>query len=41
MEKKCSKGRSLDFYTTDLPETFDKAATLFFGEAVSSRHLAL
>jgi glutamate racemase len=41
MEKKCSKGQSLVFYTTDLPESFDKAATLFFGEAVRSKHLAL
>jgi glutamate racemase len=41
IEKNCSKGQSLAFYTTDLPETFDKAATLFFGEAVSSKHLAL
>jgi glutamate racemase len=41
IEKNCSKGQSLAFYTTDLPETFDKAATLFFGEAVYSKHLAL
>ncbi len=41
MEAACSKGGSLTFYTTDLPETFDKAATLFWGEAVRSKHLAL
>jgi glutamate racemase len=41
IEGNCSKGQSLSFYTTDLPETFDKAATLFFGETVSSTHLAL
>lgn len=41
MEKKCSKRQSLVFYTTDLPETFDKAATLFYGQEVLSRHLAL
>jgi len=37
----CSKGSSLHFYTTDLPETFDKAAKIFFGKAVKSLHLPL
>lgn len=37
----CSKGNSLHFYTTDLPETFDKAAKIFFGKAVNSLHLPL
>lgn len=37
----CSKGNSLHFYTTDLPETFDKAANIFFGKAVNSLHLPL
>lgn len=41
IENKCSKGGSLRFYTTDLPQAFDKAATPFFGEAVHSSHLAL
>jgi glutamate racemase len=41
MEKKCTKNRRVDFYTTDLPDTFDKAATLFFGKPVSSKHLEL
>lgn len=41
MEKKCSKSQSVSFYTTDLPETFDKAATLFYGKEVRSKHLAL
>jgi len=41
IEKNCSKNKSLSFYTTDLPETFDKAATLFYGEEVRSKHLAL
>lgn len=41
MEKNCSRNQSLVFYTTDLPETFDKAAALFYGEGVHSRHLAL
>ena len=29
MESICSKSGAVSFYTTDLPETFDKAATLF------------
>jgi glutamate racemase len=41
IEKQCSKGGTLHFYTTDLPETFDKAASLFYGKAVRSEHLAL
>ncbi|MBL7912468.1 MAG: glutamate racemase [Bacteroidia bacterium] len=41
METKCSKSQSVSFYTTDLPETFDKAATLFYGKPVQSKHLAL
>jgi glutamate racemase len=41
IEKNCSKNKSLEFYTTDLPETFDKAASLFYGKQVSSKHLAL
>lgn len=41
IETKCSKQQSVSFYTTDLPETFDKAATLFYGKQVQSKHLAL
>lgn len=41
MEQKCSKSQTVSFYTTDLPETFDKAATLFYGKEVHSKHLAL
>jgi glutamate racemase len=39
LEQKCSKGGSIDFYTTDASENFDKAASLFFGKAVQSKHL--
>lgn len=39
LEQKCSKGGSIDFYTTDAAENFDKAASLFFGKAVQSKHL--
>lgn len=41
MEKNCSKGNSVSFYTTDLPETFDRSATLFFGQHIKSKHLIL
>jgi len=41
MEAKCSRTQTVSFYTTDLPETFDKAATLFYGKQVQSKHLAL
>lgn len=41
MEKNCSKNHRLLFYTTDQPESFDKAASLFYGQSVSSEHLAL
>lgn len=39
--EKCSKGGSLEFYTTDATENFDKAAGVFFGKAVESKHLSL
>lgn len=41
MESKCSMSGTVSFFTTDLPETFDKAATLFYGKEVKSKHLAL
>lgn len=41
IEKRCSKSGTVSFYTTDLPETFDKAASLFYGKPVQSRHLSL
>jgi glutamate racemase len=41
LEKNCSKNKTLNFYTTDMPETFDAAASLFYGEKISSKHLAL
>ncbi|MCX6296335.1 MAG: aspartate/glutamate racemase family protein [Bacteroidetes bacterium] len=41
MEQKCSKGKTIEFYTTDSPENFDKAASMFYGEAIRSNHLEL
>ena len=38
---KCTKGGTIDFYTTDSAENFDKAAALFFGQEVKSKHLVL
>lgn len=39
MEIQCSKGRSLDFYTSDSAENFNEAASVFFGKDVKSKHL--
>lgn len=41
METKCSKGNSIEFYTTGAAEAFDKAGTIFFGKTVHSHHLDL
>lgn len=41
METRCSKGGTVHFLTTDLPETFDHAASLFYGREVKSVHLEL
>ncbi len=39
IEQKCSKGSNIGFYTTDSPDNFNKAASIFFGGAVKSKHL--
>jgi len=39
--QKSSKGGSVEFYTTDSPENFDKAALNFFGGVVKSKHVSL
>lgn len=41
IEHLCSKNGTRAFYTTDSPEDFDNHATIFFGEAVRSRHTDL
>ena len=41
LEQKCSKGSSIDFYTTDSSENFDSAASMFYGKKVKSKHLEL
>ena len=41
LEKNCSMNSRRNFFTTDLPETFDKSATLFYGKEIKSMHLSL
>jgi glutamate racemase len=41
MNLKCSKNKTLRFYTTDTPELFDQHATVFFGSEIRSEHLNL
>jgi glutamate racemase len=41
IEQRCSKGNHIEFYTTDSPESFDAAASIFFGKPIKSKHLAL
>jgi glutamate racemase len=38
-EIKISKNKSIEFFTTDSPEGFDKAATVFFGGSVKSNQI--
>jgi glutamate racemase len=41
IESQLSKGKEIEFYTTDSPENFDKAGSRFFGQEVKSKHLGL
>ncbi|MES2764210.1 MAG: glutamate racemase [Bacteroidota bacterium] len=41
METRLSKNSKRDFYTTDSSNSFDKHASLFFGQEVKSKHLGL
>ncbi|MBS1635610.1 MAG: glutamate racemase [Bacteroidetes bacterium] len=41
MERRCSKGGTMHFLTTDSPENFDRHASLFYSKPVSSEHLEL
>ena len=41
METRISKSASREFFTTDSTDLFDKNASLFFGQAVKSKHLNL
>lgn len=39
IDRNCSKGSSIDFYTTDSTEIFDKAAGVFWNGPIKSKHL--
>lgn len=41
IEQRCSRHVKRTFYTTDAAEDFDNHASIFFGQPVQSRHLAL
>lgn len=41
MDIKCSKNSERYFYTTDLPELFDKHAATFYGSEIHSKHLVI
>lgn len=41
MEQKCSKGNSIEFYTTDSATNFDNAGSMFYGKEVKSKYLGL
>jgi glutamate racemase len=41
LELKCSKGGRRTFYTTDSPENFDTAASIFYGETILSKHVSI
>jgi glutamate racemase len=41
MEKRLTRNKMLEFYTTDSSEDFDNHAKSFFGQAISSKHLEL
>jgi len=41
MEERISKGGVKAFYTTDSPADFNNKGSLFFGEAIDSKHLDL
>lgn len=41
IETQLSKNSSIQFYTTDSPEDFNNHASIFYGEAVASKHAEL
>ena len=41
MEARCSKNKTLQFFTTDSTEDFDKHSKVFFGKEVISKHVEL
>jgi glutamate racemase len=41
IEQQLSKGKSIQYLTTDSSENFDKAASIFVGEPIQSKHIDL
>lgn len=41
IEQVCSKNKKIEFYTTDYPENFDASASIFWGNSIQSKHIAL
>ncbi len=41
IEEKCSKNGTVEFYTTDSTENFDKVAGRFWGQEIRSKHLSV
>lgn len=41
IDAQCSKGGTLEFYTTEFPENFDAQASRFFGKQVPAKHLII
>jgi glutamate racemase len=41
LETNCSKNKTIQFCTTDIPEVFDKAAGIFFDGVVNSKRIEL
>ena len=41
METLCSKGGTRTFYTSDSAEDFDKHSSIFYGEAIQSKHIKI
>lgn len=41
IEAKCSKNKTLEFFTTDSTTDFDKHSEIFFGQKVNSKHVDL
>ncbi len=39
IDRECSRGGTMQFFTTDSREDFDRHSKLFFGEGVRSRHI--
>jgi glutamate racemase len=41
IDQNCSKKGQIEFFTTDNPLTFEKQASLFFGQKIEAKHTDL